>query len=170
METQQTKKNNTFSLKNKEEWSNSRFAWFYAILIFLAVVVFAIILKVSGIYESMAWRIVNIFFILVGFVLLVNDYKNHKSYQVKYFQAWLLCVRAGFYFALIFLPLLLFVVYGSPTEEAIISKNELYGSQNAVFEIVFANYVETVGSILICSLVASYFVGFGRHSDQKQYK
>ena len=155
------KSSNSFSLKNKQTWSDSRFAWFYATIIFLAVVIFAIILKAAGIYESMAWRIVNIFFILGGFILLVKNYKKHKDSKVSYLQAWLLCIRTGFYFALLFLPALAFVVNGYPTEQAIIDKKELYNSNMPIFEIVFANYIETVASILISSFLAAYFAGIG---------
>ncbi|GGG49108.1 hypothetical protein [Bizionia arctica] len=167
MEKTERTSTNYFSLKNRDTWSDNRFTWFYATLIFIAVVVFAIILKTANIYESMAWRVVNFFFILVGFVLMVKDYKKHKDFNLSYTQALLLCFRTGFYFALLFLPALAFVVNGYPTEQAIMDKDELYNSQFPIFEIVFANYVETIASILICSFAGAFFVGLGGSSTKK---
>lgn len=168
METISQPASKRFSLKNKNEWSDSRFAWFYAILILVAVLLFAIILKIAGIYESMAWRVFNALFIIGGLIILVKDYKKHKSSKLTYLQAWLLCIRTGFYFALLFLPLLAFVVNGYPTEEAIINKDELYNSQFPVFEIVFANYVETIVTVVIGSILAAYFAVMGNEYKVKK--
>lgn len=168
METTSQSGLKSFSLKNRHNWSDSRYAWFYAFLILIAVVIFAIILKIAGIYESMSWRIVNMFFIIVGLILLVIDYRKHKNSKVTYTQAALLCARCGFYFALLFLPALAFVISGYPHETDIIKKEEVYNSHMPTFEIVFINYVEVVGSVLIGSILASYFSNIGNKSNQKQ--
>lgn len=149
-----------FSFKNRHNWSDNRFAWVYAIFILTAVVVFAIILKVAGIYESMAWRVFNAFFIIIGFILMVKDYKKHKDLDVSYTQATFLCFRCGLYFALLFLPALAFIISGYPHETEIINKEEAYNSNMPVLAIVFANYVETAATLAVACFTAAHFAGF----------
>lgn len=151
-----------FELGNKNKWSDSRFAWYYAVIILLAVVAFAVILKVMGIYESMAWRGVHIFFIFGGLIILLQDYKYHKHIQLDYTQAAILCTRAGIYFALLFLPLLAMIIGGYPTEQDIINKEELFTSNYPVEEIVFVNWIETIATVAIASFVVPLSRGFGK--------
>lgn len=158
-----------FSLKNRHDWSDSRFAWFYAAVILVGVTLFAIALKLAGIYESMAWRVVNIFFIMGGQALMLIDYKKHKNYNLQFTQAAFLCIRTGFYFALLFLPALAFVIGGFPSEQSIINKNELFSTNNFTVEsIVFVNWIETIATLSVACFVVPHIVAFVKPSNKNK--
>lgn len=98
MATVEKSEQSKFSFKNRKNWSNNRFAWVYAILILLAPVTLDIIFKMAGIYESMALRSINIFFIIIEFFILIWDYKRSKHKKTKIVDVFLLCSRTGFYY------------------------------------------------------------------------
>ena len=60
----------------------------------------------------MAWRHVNIFFVVAGFVVMVKDYKKHKNAKVICTQVALLCLRCEFYFDSMSLVILVFLISG----------------------------------------------------------
>ena len=161
METLMTSTSGFFSFKNRHNWSDRRFAWFYAFIIFLAVVVFAIILKVADIYESMGWRVVNILFIMGGQTLMVIDYKKHKDFNLEFTHAAFLCIRAGIYFALLFLPTIAIVVAGFPVEQVYINEKELFNSSEfPVQTMIFVNWIETIATLSVSCFSAPHIIGF----------
>lgn len=169
MEHVVTSKPGFFSFKNRPNWSDSRFCWFYAFIIFIAVVAFAIILKVAGIYESMGWRVVNVLFIIGGQTLMVIDYKKHKDFRLDFTHAVFLCIRTGLYFALLFLPTIAIVIAGFPLEQAMINKKELFNtSEFPVQTMVFVNWIETIATLSVSCFSAPHIVGFVKSS--KNYK
>jgi hypothetical protein len=167
METTKNSLFHSFSLKNRHNWSDSRFAWVYAFVILVAVTLFAIVLKLAGIYESMAWRVVNVLFIFGGQSLMIIDYKKHKDANLGFTRSAFLCIQTGIYFALLFLPTLAFVVGGYPSEQAIIDKKEFYNTNNLTVEsIVFVNWIETIATLSVTSFVVPHIIGFVRPSKQ----
>jgi hypothetical protein len=167
METTKDRLFRSFSLKNRHNWSDNRFAWFYASVILAAVTLFAIILKLVGIYESMAWRVVNVLFIFGGQALMIIDYKKHKDPNLGFTRAVFFCIQTGMYFALLFLPALAFVVGGYPSEQAIIDKKEFFNTNNLTVEsIVFVNWIETIATLSVTSFVVPHIVGFVRSPKQ----
>lgn len=152
-----------FSLKNRHNWSDNRFAWFYAVIILIAVAVFAVFLKMAGIYESMAWRVINIFFIAGGQSAMIIDYKMHKDSNLEFTHAALLCIRSGFYFALLFLPTLAFALGGYASEQEIINQKELFGTNNlTVQSAIFVNWIETIATLSVLSFAVPHVVCFVR--------
>ncbi len=86
------------SFLDRTYWTNNKYAWAYAILIVFLAVSFAVILKALDIYEGVALRNINIFFILAGFILLIRDYRIHSNQPLTYVQAFMLLMRTGIYF------------------------------------------------------------------------
>ncbi len=167
MKTTKKRSFQKFSFKNRHNWSDNRFAWVYAFVILVAVSLFAIILKIAGIYESMALRVFNIFFIMLGQSFMLIDYKKHKNHNLEFTQAALLAARTGIYFALLFLPTLAFVIGGYPTEQAMINKNELFYNKNfTVQSIVFVNWIETIATLSVSCFVVPHIVGFFKPSNK----
>ena len=145
---------------DKNTWSKNSFSWFYAIMILILVTVFAVILKYAQIYESMPLRVVNVFFILIGFVVLIKDYENTRNISLKFTEAFTLCIRTGFYFALLFLPMLLFFLLDDKSELTIISSKEILKTHYPIQEMVISNYIETAATVAIMSYVAAISAGF----------
>lgn len=158
----------SFSLSNRQNWSDNRYAWFYAIFILIAVTLFAIFLKLAGIYESMAWRVINIFFIILGQSLMLIAYKKYKNGNLQFTQAALLCIRTGIYFALLFLPSLAFVIGGYASEQTIINNAEFFNTNNLTVEsIVFVNWIETIATLSVSSFVVPHILAFVKTSKKK---
>lgn len=158
-----------FSFNNRVNWSDRQFSWFYAFIIFIAVLAFAIILKVANVYESMAWRVVNIIFIIGGQTLMVVDYKKHKDPQLEFTHAVFLCIRTGLYFALLFLPTIALVIAGFPGEQAMINKKELFNSSEfPVQTMVFVNWIETIATLSVSCFSAPHIVGFVKSSKKSK--
>lgn len=168
METVNTSTSGFFSFRNRANWSDRRFAWFYAFMIFIAVVAFAIILNAAGVYESMGWRVVNILFIIGGQTFMVIDYKKHKDFELDFTHAVFLCIRTGMYFALLFLPTITIVIAGFPAEQAMINKNELFNTNEfPVQTIVFVNWIETIATLSVSCFSAPHIVGFVKRPSKK---
>lgn len=154
-------------LFDKSNWSKNSFSWFYAVLIMLLVLIFAIVLKLAGIYESMAMRIVNVFFILIGFIVLIWDYEQSKNVKLKFQIAFVFCIRTGFYFALLFLPILLIFLIGDKGEIGIILTQETMTTNYPIQEILVSNYMETAASVAIMGYVAAITAGFVKPKKQR---
>lgn len=146
----------TTSLLDRKHWSNNRFAWVYAGFISILAILFAIILKSAGVYEGVALRSINIFFILFGFILLIWDLKRTTHRHLTYTQAFQLLIRAGFYFCLLFLPILLIFIDTFHDELNIVRENETFTSDFPVIQIVFSTYLETVATVVIGAMAISY--------------
>ncbi|WP_339917369.1 hypothetical protein [Yeosuana marina] len=156
METTEKSKQSKFSFINRYEWSKNRFAWFYAILILLASVTLGVIFKKAGIYESLAIRSINIFFIMIAFFMLIWDYKRSKHENIKFSDAFLLCARTGFYYCLLYLPVILIFLTESHSELQLVKTDETFNNNFSVIAIVFSTYVETVATVVILGILAAF--------------
>lgn len=152
-------KSSFFDIK---QWSNNKFAWVYAGFNLVLTVLFAVILKSLGIFEGVALRVVNIFFILLGFILLIWDFRKNSGRHLTYIQAFLLLIRAGLYFCLLFLPILLLFIDTYHDELEIVRENETFNSDFPVIQIVFSTYLETVATVVIASMTVAYTANFGK--------
>ena len=153
---------------NRKYWSPNRFAWMYAVLIALLAICFAIILKSAGIYEGMALRNVNFLFILLGFIVLIWDYKKTAKKALTYLEAFLLLVRTGIYFCLLFLPILLIFIGTYNDELQIVREKETFTSDFPVIQLVFSTYLETVATVAIAAMTVAFTANFSkRKSDSK---
>ncbi|HEA23320.1 hypothetical protein LCGC14_1093960 [marine sediment metagenome] len=153
---------------NRNHWSKNRFAWMYAVLIAILAIGFAIILKSAGIYEGMALRNVNFLFILLGFIVLIWDYKSSTKNALTYLQAFLLLVRTGLYFCLLFLPILLIFIGTFSDELQIVREKETFTSDFPVIQLVFSTYLETVATIAIAAMTVAFTANFSKKkSDSK---
>lgn len=150
------------SFFNKKYWSNNKFAWMYAGFILILAVLFAIILKVLGIYEGMALRGVHIFFILLGFILLMWDFRRNSGRHLTYVQAFLMLFRAGLYFCLLFLPILLVFIDAYPNELALVRENETFAANYPVIQIVFSTYLVTLPTVALAAMTVAYMANFGK--------
>lgn len=148
--------------RNRKYWSDNQFSWIYAILILIFVIVFAVILKSAGIYQGAALRSINIFFILLGFILLMWDYQKSTSKKLTYVQAFLLLTRTGVYFCLLFLPILLIYIdaYNGELEQVI--THETFTSDFPVLQIVFTTYQVTFPATIICAMTVAHLVKYGK--------
>jgi hypothetical protein len=153
-----------FSLKNRSNWSGNRYAWFYAIIILLASLILGLVLYTSEIYESMALRSINIFFILIGFYLMIRDYRRHKSEALSYVDAFLLCARTGFYYLLLYLPVILIFLGTNQSEVALVMSKETFGGDFSIIEIVFTTYLETVAITVVCGIAIAFTSNLGKKS------
>ena len=156
-----------FNFESHAHWKDNQFAWFYASLILLASLILGIALYFSGIYESMAWRSVKIFFILFSFIALVGDYHKHKA-EISYVEAVLLCLKTGFYFLAMYLPIIIIFLGTSKVEMQAVVKNEVMEQSFSFFEMVFVNYLETVVTTAICAIAAAFTVGFINKKQPKE--
>jgi membrane protease YdiL (CAAX protease family) len=157
------KKNSSFFDRHK--WSNNQFAWIYAFLILIFTVTFAIVLKLSGIYEGVALRSINIFFILIGFILLVWDYRRSKKRDLTYIQAFLLLLRTGVYFCLLFLPMLLVFLSNDQGALYLIQAHETISSDYPVIQLVISTYMVTLPAVVIAAMTVAYSANFGKKQN-----
>ncbi|GAA4282224.1 hypothetical protein [Gaetbulibacter aestuarii] len=155
-----------FNFESHGHWKDNQFAWFYASLILVASLILGISLYLSGVYESMSWRSVKIFFILFSFIALVSDYHKHKA-EISYVEAVLLCLKTGFYFLAMYLPIIIIFLATSKTEMQAVVKNEVMEQSFSFFEMVFVNYLETVVTTAICAIAAAFTVGFIHNKKQE---
>jgi ABC-type sulfate transport system permease subunit len=128
------------------------------------VVLFAIILKSAGIYQGAALRSVNIFFILLGFILLMLDYQKSTSKQLTYVQAFLLLTRTGVYFCLLFLPILLIYIDTYHGELNQVIEHETSAADFPVLQIVFTTYQVTFPATIICAMTVAHLTKYGKKS------
>lgn len=149
-----------FDFKNHQNWSKKHFAWFYAVLILVGTVLYGYLLRKAGVYESAFLRLLNIFIILIGFIALMWDYRGAKKHKLSYVNAFLLCARTGFYFLLLFLPLLLLFLANDQKALELVRDKETFGSQLSVLEITFWLYVEIVCTTLMGGLLAAFIARF----------
>jgi hypothetical protein len=156
MATVEKPEQSKFSFKYRKNWSNNRFAWVYAILILLASVTLGIIFKMAGIYESMGLRSINIFFIMIGFFMLIWDYKRSKHKKIKFVDAFLLCARTGFYYCLIYLPVILIFLSDSKNELQLVKTDETFNNNFSVIAIMFSTYIETAATVVIAGILAAF--------------
>lgn len=150
------------SLINHHNWSKNRFAWFYAVLILLAAVAVGVLCKINGVYEAMYIRSINIFFILIAFFAMIWDYKRSKQQHLGYIEAFLFCARTGFYFCLMYLPIILVFLIDSNNELNLVKANETFDNSFSIIAIVFSTYIETVCFVIISGLVAAFTGSTGR--------
>jgi membrane protease YdiL (CAAX protease family) len=150
------------SFFDRHNWSNNRFAWIYAFLILIFTVIFAIALKLSGIYEGVALRSINIFFILIGFILLLWDYRRSKKRDLTYVQAFLLLLRTGIYFCLLFLPMLLVFLSNDQGALYLVESHETFSSDYPVIQLVMSTYMVTVPTVVIAAMTIAYSANFGK--------
>lgn len=150
---------------DKKYWSNNRFAWAYACFILILTVVFAIILKSLGIYESMPFRSINIFFILLGFILLIWDFKRSTHKHLTYVQAFLLLARTGIYFCFLFLPALLLFIELDYGELDIVREKESLAPDFTALELVLSTLLETVATAVIAAIVVAFTANWGKKKN-----
>lgn len=150
-------KGNT-SLLNRENWSENRFAFCYAVLILLMALLFHFILKSSGIKEVFALRLMNIFFIIIGFLLLLWDYIKTTNSKLNDIKSFWLSAKCGLIFCALFLPILMFNVSNDPEELKWIA-NEFYTTSSPVFQVGITTLMTTIPSIVIAGVAVSFFGG-----------
>lgn len=152
---------------DRRYWSDNKFSWAYALLILVFVILFAIILKSAGIYQGAALRSINIFFILIGFILLMQDYQKSTSKQLTYVQAFLLLTRTGVYFCLLFFPVLLIYIdmYHGELNEVI--THETFTSDLPVLQIVLTTYQVTFPATIICAMTVAHLIRYGKKRNKQ---
>ena len=163
MQTSKTMNKLKFSLKNRKTWSNNRFAWVYAIFILFCSIILGVLLKLIGVYESMSLRSINIFFIAIGFFVLVWDYKRIKHKNLEFLNAFLLCFRTGFYYCLLYLPVILIFLLDSKGELQMVETKETFNNNFSIIAIVFSTYIETVATVVIVGIVAAFTGNLGKN-------
>ncbi len=142
---------NTLELKRRASWSKNRFAWIYAIVIVILVLVYSTVLYLYNIYESRALWILNIFFIILGFILLLKDYINVKNEDLSYTQAFMFCFKTGVYFCILFIPVVLLFMAIHPQEINLVGRQETYGSDFTQLEMAFSVLLESITSVVIAA-------------------
>ncbi len=147
---------NTLELKKRASWSKNRFAWIYAIVIVILVLVYSTVLYLYNIYESRPLRLLNIFFIILGFILLLKDYINVKNENLSYIQAFIFCFRTGVYFCILFIPVVLLFMTIHPQEVNLVARQETYGSDFTQMEMGFSVFLESITSVVIAAFVAAF--------------
>lgn len=162
-----TVKKQELSITKRYKWSKNRFAWFYATLILLVSVLLGVVLKMSGTYESMGLRSINIFFIMIGFFILIWDYKRTKHKNLKFIDAFLLCARTGFYYCLLYLPIVLIFLADSKNELQLVETDETFNNNFSIIAIVFSTYIETVATVVIVGIVAAFTGNMGGNKLKK---
>jgi hypothetical protein len=110
----------------------------------------------AGIYESMGLRSINIFFIMIGFFMLIWDYKRSKHEKIKFVDAFLLCARTGFYYCLIYLPVILIFLSDSKNELQLVKTDETFNNNFSVIAIMFSTYIETAATVVIAGILAAF--------------
>ncbi|WP_431160770.1 hypothetical protein [Flagellimonas beolgyonensis] len=146
---------------DRKYWSRNRYAWVFAGFILVLALLFGAILKLSGIYEGMSLRTVNVLFVLLGFLVLIWDYKRNTRQKLSYIEAFLLLVRTGAYFCLLFLPTLMAFIDFYHGELALVRANETLTSDYPVIQIVFSTYLETVVTVVVCALIVAFTANMG---------
>jgi ABC-type sulfate transport system permease subunit len=110
----------------------------------------------AGIYETMGLRSINIFFITIGFFALIWDYKRTKHQKLDFVDAFLLCARTGFYYCLLYLPVILVFLSLSNSELQLVEAKETFNNNFSIIAIVFSTYIETVSTVVIIGIVAAF--------------
>ncbi len=153
------------SFFDRRSWSNNRFAWGYALLILILTLLFAIILRLSGIYEGIALRSINLFFILIGFVLLIWDYRRSKQIELTYVMAFQILLRTGIYFCLLFLPTLLIFLANDQMALYLVQEHETFSADYPILQMVLSTYLVTVPAVVIAAMTVAYTAHFykGKH-------
>ncbi len=153
------------SFFNRRGWSNNRFAWSYALLILILTLIFAIVLRHSGVYEGIALRSINLFFILIGFVLLIWDYSRTKQIELTYVTAFQILLRTGIYFCLLFLPTLLVFLANDQTALYLVKEHETFTVDYPILQMVLSTYLVTIPAVVIAAMTVAYTAHFykGKH-------
>lgn len=149
---------------SRSNWSQQRYAWTVAIAIIIAMVLMELIFSLTKYYESLVWRMLNLFFLLGGFLWMVHDYTKHRSYTVNYLEAFKLCLQTGVYFCLIFFPLLILALGFDQTDLHRYQIHTAFQSQLEPFSIIGALFIEVPVFIAIASITAAPLVGMGKRN------
>lgn len=147
---------------NRSTWSQQQYAWTVATAIIIAMVLMELAFSLTKNYESLAWRMLNLFFLLGAFIWMVFDYTKHRSYTINYFEAFKLCLKTGVYFCLMFFPLLIIALGFDDTDLQRLQLHTAFRSQQEPFEIIGALFVEVPVFIAIASITAAPMVGIGK--------
>ncbi|HEA30059.1 MAG TPA: hypothetical protein ENH91_08720 [Leeuwenhoekiella sp.] len=151
-----TDEENIKDKKRRAHWSKNRFMWVYAIFIFILVLVYSTVLYFNNIYESRPWRICNIFFMILGFIILLRDYINVKEEDLGYMAAFKCCFRCGVYFCMLFIPLVVIFLSVDTHEIERIQRQETFGSDLTQLEMTFSVFLESITSVVIAAFVAAF--------------
>ena len=146
-------------------WSQTRYSWTVAIAIILAMVLMELIFSLTKNYESLAWRMLNLFFLLGAFCWMVYDYSKSRNYPVDYLEAFELCLKTGVRFCLVFFPLLLLALGLDHTDLHRIQVHSIFQSQKEPSEIFGALLIEVPVFIVIASIASAPMVGFRKNNS-----
>lgn len=160
MESVEVSKSN---ISKRYDWSLNKFAWVYAVLILIPTLILGFIFKMIGVYESMAFRSINLIFIVGGLFLLLWDYKRVKNQALSLLDTFLLCGRTGIYFCLLYLPVIILFLSLDKSELALVKSEETFNSDMSILEIVLTSGFESIATFILFGLIASYIFA----SDKK---
>jgi|GEM_PF-4126223 len=147
----------------RSKWSQQRYAWTTAFIIIILMILMELIFSLTKNYESLSWRMLNLFFLLGGFLWMVYDYTKHRSYNVNYLEAFKLCLKTGVYFCLIFFPLLILALGVDHTDFHRIQIHSAFQSQQEPFAIIGALFIEVPVFIAIASVASAPLVGMNKN-------
>ena len=152
--------------KQKSAWSASRYAWICAIGIIAVMVILELLFSLSKSYENRGIRLLNLLFLMVGFMIMVYRYTKNKPFTVSFMEAFKLCLRAGVYFLILFFPLLALVLQIDPSELARLKLHAPFAEQLTDLEIMGTLFVEMPAFIFISALVAAPINAFAEKSNR----
>ena len=153
------------STNKRSQWSSNRYAWTIAITLILVMILMELIFSLTKNFESLPWRMLNLFFLLGGFLFMVYDYSKHRVENVSYLDAFKLCLRTGGYFIVMFFPLLLLALGFDHTDLHRLQIHTAFQSQQEPFAIIGALIIEVPVFIIIASIASSPLAGIANNKN-----
>ncbi|WP_149276278.1 hypothetical protein [Pareuzebyella sediminis] len=154
----------------KNTWSASRYAWICAIGIIAVMSLLELLFSLDESYENRGVRLLNLVFIIIGFMLMVYRYTNNRSHTVSYLEAFKLCLRAGVYLLILFFPLLALVLEIDPSELVRLKLHMPFANQLTDLEIMGTLFVEMPAFIFISALVSAPISAFAKEKRQLNHQ
>ena len=148
--------------QQKSAWSASRYAWICAIGIIAIMALLELLFSLSKGYENRGVRLLNLVFIIIGFMIMVYRYTSNMPHTVSYMESFKLCLRAGVYLLILFFPLLALVLEIDPSELVRLKLHIPFANQLTDLEIMGTLFVEMPAFIFISALVSAPISGFAK--------
>ncbi|MCK0132184.1 hypothetical protein MWU59_11800 [Flavobacteriaceae bacterium F08102] len=147
-----TKKHYLF---HRERWSQNQFSWFHGGILYLTCIVFALILRLFGIYQSTPFRAINGVFVIGAMFFVIWDYQHVKDTPLLLIDSFFMCLRTGFYFCVLFIPTIILFFLSNQADLAVAKTTETNGSSMTILEIALSSGFEYMAATALFGLIAS---------------